>query len=54
MAFFITLQSGTGVITLQSGTGEIELQSDTPEPAMPNNYQFVTVGDGMSCGEKIR
>jgi hypothetical protein len=24
------------------------------KPALPNNYQFVRVGDGMSCTEKIR
>ena len=56
MAFYITLQSGTGVVRLQSGTDKITLQSDpSPPPAIQfNNYQFVRVGDGMSCSEKIR
>lgn len=25
-----------------------------PGPVIPKNYQSVRVGDGMSCGEKIR
>jgi len=37
MAFYIQLQSGTGVIVLQSGTGNILIQSDgvTPPSALP-------------------
>lgn len=32
----------------------LPLGPSDPEPVIPNNYRSVRVGNGMSCGEKIR
>ena len=48
---YFQLEDGTGSLVLEDATGKLRMEVMT---LVLRNYQFVSVGEGMNCTEKIR